>query len=156
MIRAPIMSERKIKIVFFILPPRLTTKRFWNRSYHSHGMVSREKGLVLNCEGDGKKIPPNPLRDERRFGGSGLQLHNVDGAGAFRALLDIKADLITLGKGFKSKILALDGRMVNKHILTVLDRDKTVTFGVIKPLYCAIGHVAYLLSRKLKPQNHLD
>jgi hypothetical protein len=116
-----------------------------------------EKGLVLNCDGVlAKKETAEPPVDTRGFGGSGLQLHNVDGAGAFRALLDIKADLITLGKGLESKILALDGRMVDKHILAIFDRDKTVTFGVIKPLYCAIGHVAYLLSRRLKPQNHLD
>jgi len=117
----------------------------------------KRKGLTLNQVGGlKKKKPPNPPVDTWRFGGSGLQLHNVDGAGAFWALLYIKADLITLGKGLESEILALDGRMVDKHILAVFERDKTVTFGVIEPLYCAIGHVAYLLSRKLKPQNHLD
>jgi hypothetical protein len=52
MMRALITSERKIRIVFFILPPQLTAKRFWNKSYHSHGMGAREKGLVLNRKGD--------------------------------------------------------------------------------------------------------
>ena len=45
-----------------------------------------------------KEIPPNLLLDTRRFGGIGLQFHNVDGAGTFWALLDIKADPLTFGK----------------------------------------------------------
>jgi len=65
----------------------------------------------------------------------GLQFHDIGGAGAFGALLDIKADVRTLDKRPKTTTIILYGRMVDKYIVAVFDFDKTVTFGVIKPLY---------------------
>jgi hypothetical protein len=73
-----------------------------------------------------------------------LQLQDIDGAGTFGTLLDIKADLLPRDKGLKAEAAVLDGGVVDKYVRTLFDGDKTVPFGIVEPLYCSMSHVTYL------------
>jgi hypothetical protein len=37
---------------------------------------------------------------------------------------------------------------VDEYVRALFDGDKTVTFGIVKPLYRSMSHVAYLLSQE--------
>jgi len=39
-----------------------------------------------------------------------------------------------------AEAIGLNGREVNKHVLAVLAADKSITLGVVKPLYCSCFH----------------
>jgi hypothetical protein len=83
-----------------------------------------------------------------------LLFHYVDCLKTFWAIFGIKADFVTLGKGLKST--ALDGRMVDENIGTVVSCDKAKAFRVIEPLHCSLSHLFSLLAYKLKSQNEHD
>src|SRR5205814_7300632 len=56
----------------------------------------------------------------------------------FRALHYVEADLLTLLQAAEST--RLNGREVYEYVLAVLAADETITFGVVKPLYCSCFH----------------
>jgi hypothetical protein len=76
-----------------------------------------------------------------------LQFQDIDGAGTFGTVLDIKADFLACDKGLKAETAVLDGGLVDEYVRTLFDGDKTVTFGIIEPLYRSMSHVADLLSQ---------
>lgn len=79
-----------------------------------------------------------------------LKFNYIDCFGTFRALLGIKADLVTLGKGLKS--IALDGRMVDKDITAVFTSNEAKTFAVVEPFHSSLCQIVYLLVCRLKSQ----
>jgi hypothetical protein len=79
-----------------------------------------------------------------------LEFDDINRFGTFRALFSIKADLVTFGKGLKSR--ALNGRMVYKNISCVLRSNEAKSFGVVEPLHSSLCHFVYLLICKLKSQ----
>ena len=62
----------------------------------------------------------------------------VLGLPPFRAFDYVKLHLLTFLQAAES--IALNGREVNEHVLAVLAADETITFGVVKPLYCSCFH----------------
>ena len=53
-------------------------------------------------------------------------------------------DRLTFGQGFETR--ALDGVEMYEHIIAALVlRDKTKTFGFVKPLYSTCSHINYYL-----------
>jgi hypothetical protein len=67
----------------------------------------------------------------------------MDRPGAFRALLSIKANLVTFGKALKA--FALDSRVVDKSFRPIIIGNKAKSFTVVKPFYSSLGHESYLL-----------
>ena len=64
-----------------------------------------------------------------------LELNDVLRLKPLGALGDFERNLIVFAQGFES--LRLNGRMVNKQILTtVFGRDETIPFCVVEPLHC--------------------
>ena len=63
---------------------------------------------------------------------------DVLGLPPFRAFNYVELDLLTFLQAAESP--RLDGREVHEYILAVLAADKTITFGVVKPLYCSCFH----------------
>ena len=63
---------------------------------------------------------------------------NVLGLPAFRAFDYVELNLLSFLQAAES--IALNGREVNEHVLAVLAADETITFGVVKPLYCSCFH----------------
>jgi len=62
----------------------------------------------------------------------------VLGLPPFRAFNYVEADLLTFLQAAES--IRLNGREVYEHVLAVLAADETITFGVVKPLYCSCFH----------------
>jgi hypothetical protein len=69
---------------------------------------------------------------------SGLNGLHVFGLPALGTLHYVELDLLTFLQAAES--LCLDGREVYEHILPILAADETITFGVVKPLYCSCFH----------------
>ena len=65
----------------------------------------------------------------------GLNILGLPPLGAFDY---IELHLLTFLQAAES--IGLNGREVYKHILAVLTADETITFGVVKPLYCSCFH----------------
>ena len=63
---------------------------------------------------------------------------NVLGLPAFWAFDYVELNLLSFLQAAES--IALNGREVNEHVFAVLAADETITFGVVKPLYCACFH----------------
>ena len=63
---------------------------------------------------------------------------DVLGLPPFRAFNYVELDLLTFLQAAESS--RLDGREVYEYILAVLAADKTISFGVVKPLYCSCFH----------------
>ena len=62
-----------------------------------------------------------------------LNRRDVDRSRPFLTLFDIERDFLTFVEGFIT--VAIDRRVVNKHVLTTLFRcDKTKTLGCVEPL----------------------
>ena len=70
--------------------------------------------------------------------GKWLDSLHVLGLPALGAFDHIELNLLTLLQAAEST--RLDGREVNKHILTILAADETITLGVVEPLYCSCFH----------------
>src|SRR5215467_1403399 len=62
----------------------------------------------------------------------------VLGLPPFRALDYVKLNLLTFLQAAES--IGLNGREVHEHILAVLTANKSITLGVVKPLYCSCFH----------------
>jgi hypothetical protein len=74
---------------------------------------------------------------------SGLGGLNVLRLPAFGAFYDIELNLLAFLQATES--VRLDCGEVNEHILAILAADKTITLGIVKPLYCSCFHgVAYV------------
>ncbi len=74
------------------------------------------------------------MNEFKRF----LDSLHVLGLPPFRALHYVKLHLLTFLQAAESS--RLNGREVYKHVLAVLAADKSITFGVVKPLYCSCFH----------------
>jgi len=82
-----------------------------------------------------------PLRKEAPIRGGfrrELEFHHIDCFGTLRALFDIKADLLTLGKTLKA--IALNGRMVDKDIAAVFTGNEAKALAVVEPLHSSLCH----------------
>ena len=66
---------------------------------------------------------------------SGLSRFHIVGLPAFRAFDHIELHLLPFLQAAKSA--GLNRREVHKHVLAVLAADKTITFGIVKPLDCS-------------------
>src|SRR4051794_1931613 len=62
----------------------------------------------------------------------------VLGLPPFRAFHYVELNLLSFLQAAESA--RLNGREVNEHVLAVLAADKTITLGVVKPLYCSCFH----------------
>src|SRR5215469_3687634 len=62
----------------------------------------------------------------------------VLGLPPFRALDYVELDLLTFLQAAES--IGLNGREVHEHVLAVLAANKSITLGVVKPLYCSCFH----------------
>ena len=69
---------------------------------------------------------------------SGLDAFYVLCLPAFRAFYNVELNLLTFLQAFKAA--CLDGGEVNENVLAILAADKTVTLGIVKPLYCSCFH----------------
>ena len=67
-----------------------------------------------------------------------LDPFDVLGLPAFWPFDYVELDLLTFLKAAEST--GLNGREVYEHVLAVLAADKSITFGVVKPLYCSCFH----------------
>lgn len=80
--------------------------------------------------------------------GDALELDDVLRLESLGTLGDFERNLIVLAQGFES--FRLDGRVVDKQILTtVLGRDETIPFRIVKPLHCSCRHT-FPQKKKLK------
>jgi len=70
---------------------------------------------------------------------SGLDGLDVLRLPALRPLYDIELDLLTFLQA--AKTVGLDGGEVNENVLAILAAEKTITLGIVKPLYCSCFHV---------------
>jgi hypothetical protein len=68
-----------------------------------------------------------------------LELLYFDCRWSFGALLNFEADMIAFREALKT--LTFDGAMVNKDILSALNRDKSEPLFVIKPFYSTLRHL---------------
>ena len=69
---------------------------------------------------------------------SGLRRLYILGLPALGAFDHIELDLLTFLQAAES--IGLNGREVYEHVLPILAADETITFGVVKPLYCSCFH----------------
>ena len=70
---------------------------------------------------------------------SGLGGFDVLRLPALRSLYDVELDLLTFLQ--TAKTVGLDGGEVNENVLAILAAEKTITLGIVKPLYCSCFHV---------------
>ena len=66
---------------------------------------------------------------------SGLDGLDVLRLPALRPLYDIELDLLAFLQA--AKAIRLDGGEVNENVLAILAAEKTITLGIVKPLYCS-------------------
>jgi hypothetical protein len=71
------------------------------------------------------------------FGG-GLDAFDVFRLPALGAFDYVELNLLTFLQAFEAA--CLDGGEVNENVLAILAADKTVTLGIVKPLYCSCFH----------------
>ncbi len=69
---------------------------------------------------------------------SGLRRLYVLGLPALGSFDHIELDLLTFLQA--AETARLNGREVNEHVLSILAADKSITLGVVKPLYCSCFH----------------
>src|SRR4029077_9413547 len=68
-------------------------------------------------------------------------LLDVRGLEALRASRDLELDAVTLGQA--AEAAALDGRIVDEHVLSVLLGDEPVPLRVVEPLHYSLRHASY-------------
>ena len=64
---------------------------------------------------------------------------NVLSLPPLRSLCDLKLHFLAFLQALEAA--RLDSREVHENVFAILAADKTVAFGVVKPLYCTLFHV---------------
>ena len=57
---------------------------------------------------------------------------------AFRPLYNIKLDRLTLFQGAES--VALNGGVMNEHVVAIGAADESEALGIVKPFHCSLLH----------------
>ena len=112
------------------------------------GCKSVDRGSIrgnraTNSAPKNRKSGPGKAALLSEFSVSGLGRLHVLGLPALGTLDYIELDLLALLEAAKST--RLDRREVNENVLAILAADETISFCVVKPLYCSCFHgVAYV------------
>ncbi len=76
---------------------------------------------------------------QKYYSAQQLLCNDVGCRRSFWIVFYIKGERRTFFEG--SETICNDGRVVNKHIITVILCYKTKTFCIVKPFYCSCGHL---------------
>ena len=68
----------------------------------------------------------------------GLDAFDVFRLPALGTLYHVELNLLTFLQA--AKPVCLDGGEVHEYVLAILAADKTIAFGIVKPLYCSCFH----------------
>src|SRR5688572_11748703 len=86
-----------------------------------------------------REFLPRPYATDGRsittLGGSAPHVARLQ---ALRALDDVVRDWLAFRKGLEA--LALNGRVMDEHVLPVVLRNEAEAFRVVEPLYLAVWH----------------
>ena len=102
--------------------------------------------LAATCPGAETKEPhcgQGSFFESVVLGLEDLHGHNVDCAGAFRALFDVEGYALSFSQRFETT--DLDGAAVNEGVFGPVGRcDETEAFLVVEPFNCSGSHICYL------------
>ncbi len=129
--RASSCDEASVVFALF----RLDVERRPTAAGALHDFGSTSKGMIVAPNSKGRFATcDRPSHNRRPLGSSDvLSLPPV------RSLCDLKLYFLAFLQVLEAA--RLDSREVHENVFAILAADKTVAFGVVKPLYCAMFHV---------------